>query len=93
MNCPLWVQMFADILELPVVTIDVKELGALGAAMTAAVAAGAYSDLRQAAQAMVLPDRTYQPDPRHRQLYRDKYAQFLAVDKALSGVWAQLGGE
>lgn len=92
-NCPLWVQMFADILELPVVTIDVKELGALGAAMTAAVAAGAYSDLRQAAQAMVLPDRTYQPDPRHRQLYRDKYAQFLAVDKALSGVWAQLGGE
>ena len=34
-NAALWVQMFADILEMDVETIEVKELGALGADMAA----------------------------------------------------------
>ena len=91
-NCPLWVQMFADILQMELETIDVKELGALGAAMTAAVAAGAYKSLEDAARAMVKVDRVYRPDPACRQIYQDKYEDFLCVNQALCTSWGKLGG-
>ena len=46
--------MFADVLELPIETVTgVKELGAFGCAMAAAVAAGIYADYNEAAAAMV----------------------------------------
>ena len=89
-NAPAWVQMFADILRLPVETIDVKELGTLGAAITATVAIGAYADLAQAADAMVKVDRVYQPNPAHADVYEKKYQSFLAVNEALAGVWEKL---
>lgn len=89
-NCPMWVQIFADILEMPVETIEVKELGALGAAMTAAVAAGRYRGLGEAAEKMVRVARVYQPDAQRRQEYRKKYRAFCAVDDALKGVWEVL---
>lgn len=40
----VWVQMFADVLAMPVEVIGAEELGAKGAAMAAAVAAGVYAD-------------------------------------------------
>ena len=36
----VWVQLFADVLGFPIETVDAKELGALGCAMAAAIAAG-----------------------------------------------------
>ncbi len=89
-NAPLWVQMFADILEMDVETIEVKELGALGAAMTAAVAAGLYPDLAAAAKAMVKVQRTYHPNPALSEIYRRKYHDFRAVADAMAPVWGRL---
>ncbi|MEG0935014.1 MAG: FGGY-family carbohydrate kinase [Clostridia bacterium] len=89
-NSPMWVQMFADILNLPVETIDVKELGALGCAMTAAVAAGDYPDLCAAARAMVKVERTFLPDCANQAVYARKYDTYLAVRQALSTVWDKL---
>lgn len=89
-NAPLWVQMFADILEMDVETIEVKELGALGAAMTAAVAAGLYPDLAAAAKAMVKVNRVYHPDSALREVYRRKYRDFKTVVDAMAPVWGAL---
>jgi len=89
-NAPMWVQMFADILEMDVETIEVKELGALGAAMTAAVAAGLYPDLAAAARAMVKVSRVYHPDPALSEIYRRKYRDFKAVADAMTPVWGRL---
>lgn len=89
-NAPMWVQMFADILGMDVETIEVKELGALGAAMTAAVAAGLYPDLASAAGAMVKVSRTYRPNPALREIYDRKYRGFVAVVDALAPVWGRL---
>lgn len=47
--------MFADVMDSPIEVVSAKELGALGAAMAAAVCAGVYGDYRQAAAAMVPP--------------------------------------
>ena len=43
-NSRVWVQIFADALQIPVDVIADKELGAQGAAMAAGIAAGIYSD-------------------------------------------------
>jgi xylulokinase len=49
----LWLQMIADILNVPLVTTKVKEKGCLGAAMTAGVACGVFRDLDEAVAATV----------------------------------------
>lgn len=88
-NSPVWVQMFADILEMPIETVDANELGALGAAMTAAVAGGAYPDLQAAAAAMVHMGKTYMPNAEAAEGYRRRYARWQKVDAALAGVWKE----
>jgi len=87
-NSRLWVQMFADVLGLPMETVTgVKELGALGCAMAAAVAAGIYRDYPEAARAMVRVSSPVEPDPRAQALYAPKYAKYTAVCDALEKVW------
>jgi L-xylulokinase len=87
-NSPFWVQMFSDILELPVETVTgVKELGALGCAMAAAIAAGIYQDYTEAAAAMVRRASPVCPAPGMAPLYRSKYAKYTAVCAALDTVW------
>ena len=39
-HSPVWVQMFADVMHLPVVTVHTDETGALGCAIAAAAATG-----------------------------------------------------
>ena len=78
-----WVQMFADILQLPVETIDVEELGALGAAMAAAVAVDHYHSLQSAAQAMVRISKIYHPNPAHKAVYDRKYDKFVLVESTM----------
>lgn len=58
----VWVQMFADVLAMPVEVIGAEELGAKGAAMAAAVAAGVYADFREAAGAMVSIAAAVEPE-------------------------------
>jgi L-xylulokinase len=86
-NSPLWVQMFADVLGYPVETVNVKELGALGCAMAAAVAAGEFTDYREAAKAMVRIGNRVEPNYDKTKIYTDKYQKYTAVRQALDGVW------
>ena len=87
-NSPFWVQMFADILELPIETVmGVKELGALGCAMAAAVAAGIYKDYDAAASAMVRLSSPVYPDSNMAAFYRPKYEKYTALCEALDGAW------
>ena len=88
-HSPGWVQMFADILKLPVETIAAEELGALGAAMTAAVAAGAFPDLKAAAAAMVHVDRVFQPNPDHAPAYDRKFARYMRMEDAVRRLFAE----
>ena len=50
---PLWLQIKADVLRRPVATLACEEVACLGAAMLAATAAGHFTDLQEAATAMV----------------------------------------
>lgn len=92
-NSPFWVQMFADVLGCTVETVEgVRELGALGCAMAAAVAAGIYPDYGSAAEHMVHIGHPVQPDMEKHRLYEKKYENYRLLSDALDTVWARLDG-
>ena len=87
-NSSLWVRIYADVLELPVETVSgVRELGALGAAMAAAVSTGLFADYRGAAAAMVRISAPVAPDANLFSVYRKKYETYESVCGALDSVW------
>lgn len=85
----VWVQMFADVLGCPVETVDAKELGALGCAMAAAIAAGVYRDYKEAAVNMVRISERIYPDMEKTAIYQKKYEMYISVSDALDTVWKQ----
>lgn len=86
-NSPVWVQIFADALQIPVDTLGDRELGAQGAAMAAGVAAGIYRDYAEAVERTVHVTGTVQPRPEYKDIYEKKYATYRAVVDSLNGVW------
>jgi L-ribulokinase len=76
----LLMQIYADVLNLPLSTIGSEQGPALGSAIHAAVAAGAYPDVHAASQAMGRVNRdSYQPDPARAQAYDMIYADYRAL--------------
>ena len=88
---PVWAQMFADALGMPVETIEAGEAGALGCAIGAAFTSGAYPSLEEAARAMSAPGCRLEPDPALREIYDRKYARYIAVSEALGAAWDCFG--
>jgi xylulokinase len=77
---PLWLQMQADIFEMPVRVVEDAEQVSLGAAMLAGVGTGVFRTYEQAAEAMVRYDGTlYEPDSRNAGVYRDAYRRYRAL--------------
>lgn len=88
-NSEVWVQMFADILGVTIETVKVKELGALGCAMAAAVAAGVYEDYPDAVAHMVCVDGKVKPNPEMVGIYKKKYEKYRKISGALDMVWSE----
>lgn len=73
-------QLYSDITGLPLSTIDSAQGPALGSAIHAAVAAGAYPDVASASDAMGRVVRgVYVPDPARAAAYDDLYAEYLLL--------------
>lgn len=94
-NSPVWLQMFADILELPIEVINISELGCLGAALTAGVSVGMYDDLEDATKEVIETNNmdTYYPNPDLQKVYREKFELFKEVNESLTSVWDKFEGE
>jgi L-ribulokinase len=74
---PLLMRIYADVTNLPLRTIGSEQGPALGSAMHAAVAAGAYPDIRAAAEAMGADDgETYLPVESNVEAYERLYAEY-----------------
>ncbi|MBN2476398.1 MAG: carbohydrate kinase [Pirellulales bacterium] len=82
----VWVQIFADVFQVPVEIPAGTELGALGAAICAGVAVGCYPSFAEACKAMVKIDRVQRPDPAYRDVYAAKFERYQRVVAALSPV-------
>jgi xylulokinase len=74
----LWNQIKADVTGIPVVCVP-GDSTAAGTAMLAGLGAGLYRDVAQAVKAAYRPGPVAEPDPRHRGLYDEMYARYLAL--------------
>lgn len=86
-NSDVWVQIFADALQIPIDVVGDKELGAQGAAMAAGISAGIYKDYQDAVSRTVTITKTVYPRQEYKEIYERKYAAYRAVIDGLSGAW------
>ncbi len=74
----LWMQMHSDVANLPISFTKVGDGAVLGSAMLAAVGAGIYPDIQEAAKNMVHTERTIEPNKDAHEEYKfyvDKYVE------------------
>lgn len=71
-----WLQLSADILGRPLVRPKQTEAGALGAAILAGTATGAFSSVEDGVTAMVRTDRRFEPRPELVRAYDERYALY-----------------
>ena len=76
---PLWKKIIANVLNIKVDVIESEEGPALGGAMLAAVACGAYKDVEDAAEKIVKVVDTIEPEPELAEKYDRKYQIFKEI--------------
>lgn len=86
----VWMQLFADVLNADIAVSHATELGAKGVAMNAAVAAGVFPSMAEAAQVWCRIKRVYHPDPAKTAYYERKYQAFRSVIRAMDAVWPEI---
>jgi len=85
--------MFADIIGMPVTVAECQETGALGAAISAGVAAGIFPSLDAGIAAMVRRTGTYMPREERRALIESRYRLFHELAGELPARWKRYVGE
>ena len=82
-NSAVWCQIFADVLQRQVKTGAGREAGCFGAALTAGIASAAYTDLKDMVKKSIRLNRVYDPNPRKKLLYEQKYRRYRVAIAAL----------
>lgn len=85
-----WMQMFADILGANVEISRAIELGTMGVALNAGIAAGVFGSMEEAIARWAKVKHTYFPDREKTVYYQKKYHAFKSVLTAMDGVWGEI---
>lgn len=83
---PLWLQMKADILNKPVVSLGAAQSGTLGCIMLAGVACGIYHSLEEAEQIFVKENQTFYPNLQKHEEYQKLYKKYKKLYHAVKSV-------
>lgn len=86
-NSKEWVQIFADIIQLPIELVKDKELGAMGAALVAGIGCGIYEDFKDAVKQCVSINEIIYPREEYKKIYSEKYEKYKYIVKTLDTVW------
>ncbi len=79
----LWMQMKADVLDLPITALKTVDAGTVGSAMLTGIAVGLFRDLNDAAAHMVQEMETYYPHAEMHEKYMRIYERYKAVYNAV----------
>lgn len=82
---PLWSEIVADTIGLPVITLATEETAALGAAIMAAWGTGLYPTLRDAVNGMVHIDKRQEPNNSRAIAYEEAAKRRERIYRSLSG--------
>lgn len=83
---PVWLQMKANILNLPITTLEADEVGAAGTAMLTGTATGIYRDLEEAKTAFVRDKDTFVPNPMAVARYREQFERYSKIYEAIKQI-------
>ena len=75
----VWMQIKADIMDIPIVSLHVSEAACLGAAMLAAVGSGSIESFEVAVKEWVHPNRVYEPSAANVAKYRQRYGIYKRI--------------
>lgn len=70
---PFWLQLKADILDIPIYTLKIKESACLGSAILAGYAVGIYNSIEEGVREIVKLDKEYTPDRDMSKRYNEMY--------------------
>ncbi len=84
---PIWPQMFADCLDVPIAVGDAAETGALGAAIGVAVATNSVADYEEGLARMTRRKSEFLPVAGNKGHYDLRYQRYLALIEAMRAYW------
>ena len=87
---PLWRQMMANVLGIPLDIPQTEQGPGYGAAILAMVGAGLYPDVRTACSELVHVAETVEPQPEMKTLYQERYDKFRKIYPACKSLFAEL---
>ena len=79
----VWMQMKADILNVPITALKTADAGTVGSAMLTGIAAGCFEDLEDAAAHMVETRQVYRPRPEMHGKYQEIYKRYRELYRAV----------
>lgn len=82
-HSPVWLQIFADSIQLPLEVVENEEIGTQGAAICAGVAVGIYENYKDAVEKHVKIKNTIFPNVQYAKIYKAKYNQYCELLNAL----------
>ena len=87
---PLWRQMMANVLGIPLDIPQTEQGPGYGAVILAMVGAGLYPDVRTACSKLVHVAETVEPQPEMKALYQERYEKFRKIYPACKDLFAEL---
>ena len=84
-----WMQMKANVLNIPITALETVDAGTVGSAMLTGVAAGLFKDLDEAAKVMVQEREVYNPDPQRHAQYMKIYERYRRMYEAVRPLCAE----
>lgn len=82
----LWLQMKADILNKPIVSMGAAQSGTLGCIMLAGLASGMYKSMEEAEKILVKERQTYYPNASKHEEYKKLYKKYKKLYSAVKTV-------
>ena len=80
---PVWMQMKADMLNVPITALATADAGTVGSAMLTGIATGLFEGLEDAAAHMVEKRETYEPRKEMHEMYRKIYERYRRLYEAV----------
>jgi len=79
----VWLQMKANILGVPITSLDAPEVGAAGTVILTGVAVGAFESIEKAVSVMVKENKTYYPDEKLHKEHMEIFKRYKEIYKAV----------
>ena len=84
-----WNQIFANVLQTPIVGVDCEETGALGSAIVAGIGAGIYESYEEAFEKAVKVKEAIMPDESTYPIYDRRYKEWTEINRIMTQYWDQ----